>query len=304
MPCSGVHTHRALFYKDDCEYLEGLSEFLSPAVAAGEPVALALPGPKLELARKLLNGVPDTELLDMSEVGRNPGRILSVIGRLRERHRGRTLHYVGEPIWPGRGPDEIREAVRHEALINLALAGTTTRVLCPYDAGELDTAVLKSAERTHPELVEQGATQASFSYREAIPPECEMPLSAPPAGAVSYEIGDGDLRTLRAAIRDFGSEAALGEDLLGDLQVVATELASNALQHGTPPRQMTLWQRSERVVCQVDNEGAISDPLAGRRHPEPTLNHGMGLWIVHHLSDLVEVRTGARTTVRAHLAVA
>jgi hypothetical protein len=56
------------------------------------------------------------------------------------------------------------------------------------------------------------------------------------------------------------------------------------------------------MVCQVKNEGAISDPLAGRRNPRPRAQQGMGLWIVHQLSDLVEMRDGTRTTVRAHLA--
>jgi hypothetical protein len=63
-----------------------------------------------------------------------------------------------------------------------------------------------------------------------------------------------------------------------------------------------MWQTSERMVCQVENEGAILDPLAGRLNPRPSAKNGMGLWIVHQLSDLVEMRDGTRTTVRAHLA--
>jgi hypothetical protein len=57
------------------------------------------------------------------------------------------------------------------------------------------------------------------------------------------------------------------------------------------------------VVCQAENSGAIADPLAGRRAPERQQDQGVGLWIVHQLCDLVEVRNGARTTVRAHLRV-
>src|SRR5437762_12076479 len=117
MPSGDVHTHEALFYRDDREYLEGITRFLAPAIAAGEPVALVLPGPKLELARTCLGDVGHKKLLDMTEVGRNPGRILPVIDRLRAELRGQTLHYVGEPLWPGRRCEEIREAVRHEALI-------------------------------------------------------------------------------------------------------------------------------------------------------------------------------------------
>ena len=301
MPPSG-HTHQALFYRSDREYLEGLTRFLRPAAASAEPVALALPQPKLRLVGEHLADVSNKKLLDMSEVGRNPGRILAVIERLREEDRGRTLYYVGELIWPGRTPEEIREAVRHEALINVALGDTPTRLLCPYDAAGLDADVLASAKRTHPEIVEHGTAHSSSSYTEAIPPECEVPLSAPPDEAASYVVEEGALGALRAVIRDHGRDAGCGGDRVDDLQIVANELATNALRHGAPLRQVTLWRTPEKVICQVENEGAISDPLAGRRHPEPKAVRGMGLWIVHQLSDLVEVRDGTRTTVRAHLA--
>jgi anti-sigma regulatory factor (Ser/Thr protein kinase) len=211
------------------------------------------------------------------------------------------LHYVGEPIWPGRSPEEICEAVRHEALINIAQTESPIRLLCPYDAAALDATVLASAKRTHPEIVEHGTTRLSCCYSKSVPPECEVPLTAPPDDAHDFVIEEGTLPALRAAIRDHGRHVGFGAELVEDLQVVANELATNALRHGTPHRQMTIWGTSNEMVCQVDNEGAISDPLAGRRVPEPRAEHGMGLWIVHQLSDLVEMRDGARTTVRAHL---
>ena len=301
MPRSCVHTHQALFYRGEQEYLDRLRTFLAPAVAAREPAALALPGPKLELVRDSLGEVGENELLEMSEVGRNPGRILSVIERVRNEYPGQRLHYVGEPVWPGRSPAELLEAVRHEALVNVALAGTPTRVLCPYDAAGLEAAVLESAERTHATVIEGGIARPSASYKGRIPTECEAALSPPPSDAMRYGVEEDGLGALRAEMREFGSERGLSADLTGDLQLVANELAANALRHGTPPRLLTLWQASDEIVCQVENEGTISDPLAGRRDPHARANRGMGLWIVHHLSDLVELRDGVRTTVRAHL---
>jgi anti-sigma regulatory factor (Ser/Thr protein kinase) len=304
MPRSCVHTHQALFYRSDQEYLDGLSSFLAPAAAAREPAALALPGPKLELVRDSLGEVTEYELLEMSEVGRNPGRILSVIERMRNAHPGQTLHYVGEPVWPGRTPAECLEAARHEALINVALAGTPTRVLCPYDAAALGDTVLESAERTHATVVEGGIARPSATYEGVIPTECEAALSPPPSDAMRYGVEEDGLGALRAEMRGFGSRRGLSAELAGDLQLVANELAANALRHGTPPRLLTLWQASDRVVCQVENEGTISDPLAGRRDPHARAVRGVGLWIVHQLSDLVELRDGVRTTVRAHLSEA
>jgi hypothetical protein len=201
MPRSGVHTHQALFYRDDRQYLEGISRFLRPSIAPGEPVVLALPPTKLRLVRERLGSVRGKALFDMSQVALNPGRILAFIERLCEEHRGQTLHYVGEPIWPGRPPEEIRETIRHEALVNMALGDTPTRLCCPYDVARLDQNVLASAKRTHPVILDEDDTRPSCCYKQAIPPECELPLSAPPPDAVSYPIEEGVLGNIRAAIR-------------------------------------------------------------------------------------------------------
>ncbi len=303
MPDSGTHTHEALFYREDREYLEGISRFLEPARDTGEPVALVLPGPKLELARGSVSELPYCELLDMSEVGRNPARLIPLVGRLLEQVEDmRVLHVIGEPIWPGRGSDEVREAMRHEALVNLAFKDTAVRALCPYDASQLDHSVLAIAERTHRTVFDKGRPYASPCYSDAIPPECESALAPPPGDVLRFELEDRDLASLRAAVRNFGREQRMRASALNDLLVIANELATNAYEHGAPPRRLTLWRALRHLVCQVENEGTITDPLVGRRNPDPRPGHGMGLWIVHQIADLVEVRDGARTTVRAHLA--
>jgi anti-sigma regulatory factor (Ser/Thr protein kinase) len=212
------------------------------------------------------------------------------------------LHYVGEPIWPGRSPAEIREAVRHEALINLAWPDASVRVLCPYDVRGLDEDVLRSAARTHPTLDCGGELADSSDYRTAPPPECDPPLAAVPARAATLGFGSGDLAAVRALVAQQAVRAGLGTERVDDLKIIANELASNAIQHGRPPRAIAVWPEDGKVICEVTNDGCISDPLAGRRNPAPDEGRGMGLWIVHHLAVLVEVRTGERTAVRAHLA--
>src|SRR5690349_19191593 len=112
----GNSTHQALFYRDDGEYLEGIRRFLEPALESGDPIAISVPQHKLQLVREHLCDLSRKQVLDMSQLGRNPGRILSMIERIRQERAGRMMHYIGEPIWAGRTADEIREAVRHEAL--------------------------------------------------------------------------------------------------------------------------------------------------------------------------------------------
>ena len=98
--------------------------------------------------------------------------------------------------------------------------------------------------------------------------------------------------------------AGLGADRTDDLLLVASELGTNAIRHGHGAATIHVWSSADDVVCQVEDGGHIADPLAGRRLPVPKAVGGLGLWMVNHLCDLVEARTGAYgTTVRARVAL-
>jgi len=294
--------HCALFYRDSEEYLGGISNFIAPALDAGEPVAIAIPGPrKLDLVREALGGhTADVELLDMAEVGRNPGRIISAIQGIIDRRGGR-LHYVGEPIWPGRSAEEIREATRHEALINLAWPGEGVRVLCPYDGAGLDEAILRDAELTHPGVVRDGNHAPSPSYCGPVPPAgCEEPLPDPPPGSVTIPFDGGELGQIRALVAEQAAMAGLRRERAAELVLAVNELTTNSVKHAGTGGRLHLWSKPGELICQVQDGGRIADPMAGRRRGLPGIG-GFGLWMVNQLCDLVEVRTGAAgSIVRVH----
>jgi anti-sigma regulatory factor (Ser/Thr protein kinase) len=295
--------HVALFYDDDRQYLDGVMGFLEPALAGGGPVAAAVPPNRGELLRERLGGASDqVEILDMFELGRNPARIIPAVETMLVRYDGAVLHYVGEPIWPGRSEDEVREVTKHEALINLAWPGAQIRVLCPYDAVRLDQAVLVDAEQTHPRVIRGRDERASPAYRgPAVPPGCDQQLVAPPREALSRSFGLDDLFAIRALIGEHATAVGLSRDRVADLVLAINELATNAIRHGSGGGTLHLWKRQGRLVCQVSDSGRITDPLAGRRVPTGDGAGGLGLWTVNQLCDLVEVRTSdAGTTVRVH----
>src|SRR5207244_9284383 len=112
--------------------------FLRGGLKAGEPVFASVAPQRLEPLREYLGTDAEHVMLaSMAEVGRNPGRIMAVLTDFAERRNGGRAWLVGEPIWAARTPAEIREATRHEALINLAFAGVPVTILCPYDLDEL-----------------------------------------------------------------------------------------------------------------------------------------------------------------------
>lgn len=74
--------HPALFYRGEQEYLEGTVPFIRSGLKDGEPVAVAVPGPNLAILKETLGAdAGSVRFIDMTEAGRNPGRIIpNVLG--------------------------------------------------------------------------------------------------------------------------------------------------------------------------------------------------------------------------------
>lgn len=295
--------HLALLYSDEEEYVRGVLRFAAPAVEAGEPVAIVVPGPKAELLDERLREFgAEPEVLDMGTLGRNPARIIPAVESIRAGHAAQTLHYVGEPVWPERSPEEIREAIRHEALMNVAWPDHHIRLLCAFDAAGLETGVLEEARRTHPHLITNGDAAASPSYQgPMIPQASDQPLPDPPAGAVVLPFDLAGLPTVRMVVAARGAGCGLGPERVSDLVVAVNELAANSIRHGGGQGLLRMWTTAVSLVCQIEDSGHITDPLAGRRIPAPDAGGAFGLWTVNQVADLVAVRSSpAGTAIRVH----
>ncbi|MFC8451269.1 anti-sigma factor RsbA family regulatory protein [Kitasatospora sp. NPDC057223] len=297
--------HPALFYRGATEYAAGVGGFVRAALAASEPVLVAVPQARLGLLREVLGTAFDrVESTDMGSLGRNPGRILARLREFAAQHGGRTVRIVGEPIWPGRSAAEITEATRHEALINLAFRGHESTVLCPYDTAGLPAAVLADARRTHPELVRRGATGPSGDYTDPlkVTADCDTPLPEP-AGARELGYGPGGLAELRAQVHGWAATLALPAARAADLVLAIGEAAANSLAHGGGQGRLRLWVAEGCAVAEVRDAGRCTDPLAGRSRPSLTqAEGGRGLWMIHQLCDLVETRTSEPDfTIRLHM---
>ena len=298
-----AEAHQALFYRDSDEYVAGILDFIDPGLERDEPVAIAVPSHHLELLRaELEDRAAPIELLDMCELGRNPGRIIPAVLEMLERHGGKPLRYVGEPIWPGRSAEEVREATRHEALINLAWPDADISVLCPYDVEGLDDQVLADAEHTHPGVVRDRRLELSATFGHgAVPDDCEQPLPDPPAGALAHGYERDDLGRLRTWVADLAAASGFEAKRAGELVTAINELTTNTVKHADTHGVLRFWPAPGELIFQIEDAGYIADPLAGRRH-QITGTGGLGLWMVNQLCDLVEVRTSvAGTTIRVHL---
>jgi anti-sigma regulatory factor (Ser/Thr protein kinase) len=306
LPARGFD-HPALLYRGRDEYLAGTLPFIEAALAAGEPVMVAVPADNLTAIRDGLgDAATEITMHDMGVAGRNPGRIIpGVLLRFAHSHAGKPVRIIGEPIWPGRDALEYPACVQHEALINSAFAGREATVLCPYDAARLDGRAIEDAHRTHPVMATARDRWVSPTYADpfVVAADFNVPLPDPPERAVRFPLGAPGLGTLRRVVTEYGRSASLAPDRVADLTLAVNELASNTMTHGGGAGTLSLWIEDGTVVCQVHDGGYIANPMAGRIAPGVDgPPGGRGLLLVHQLCDLVRVHTrpGA-TTVRVHV---
>ncbi|WP_041840919.1 ATP-binding protein [Actinoplanes friuliensis] len=98
------------------------------------------------------------------------------------------------------------------------------------------------------------------------------------------------------------SAAGLGEDRVDDLVVAVNELAANTVEHTAAGGRVSIWAEPGMVVCQVDDEGHLADPLAGRLTRPSQDEGGRGLLPANHLCDLFRMHTAAQgTSIRLHM---
>lgn len=300
--------HEALFYANEQEFVEGTLPFIREGVAAGEAVMVAVAASKARLLSSALDGAASAvTFVDMERLGRNPARIIPAWHAFVRRHISddKAGRGIGEPIWPGRSPDELLECDHHESLLNLAFdGGPAWRLRCPYDTARLDAAVVEAARRNHPLVAQRGACGHSDAYvaPHRRPGPFHGPLSAAPEWSAALTFQRDEL----AAVRDFVAEQAervrLDPPRTADLMLAVNELATNSLRHAGGRGVVRAWADDRALVCEVCDDGRITYPLAGRIRPAHDQPGGRGLWLVNHLCDLVQIRSRpGENIVRVHM---
>ena len=297
--------HEALFYRDAGQYLAGTVPFVLDGLAAGEPVLVAVPPRNVDLIRTELGAKSEhVDFLDMTDGGRNPGRIIpGVLTPFANAHPAR-VRIIGEPIWAGRTETEYPACVQHEALINTAFDGRDAMILCPYDTSALAPDVLVDSERTHPVLVDDDGRRPSPRYDDPVRTAADfnLPLPPPPRSAQAYWFDLHSLPATRRLVTDYAEVAGLSEDQVEDLVLAVNELTTNSIEHAAGGGELLVWHEGSTVVCEVRDRGVLRDPMIGRVRPKPNARGGYGVVMVNLLCDLVRVHTDENgTAVRVHV---
>jgi anti-sigma regulatory factor (Ser/Thr protein kinase) len=300
--------HATLFYTGDDGFLAGTLPFITEAVAAEEPMLVAVANARIELLRHAMgHDAEHVHFADMHVLGSNPARIIPAWRRFLAQHASdeRPVRGIGEPIWAGRNDAELTECQRHEALLNVAFDdGQAWRLLCPYDLDALDEQVIEAARRSHPFVAQEGISHISDAYlqkHEASGP-FDGALPAPSTHPRGLAFTSEELGNLRRFVSRGATDASLDTNRTEDLVLAVNELATNSLCHGGGAGTLRMWTEADTLLCEVHDHGHITEPLVGRTPPTPKQPTGRGLWLVNHLCDLVQIRsTPTGSVVRVHM---
>ena len=164
--------HRALIYGSDEDFATTTSEFLREGIERSEPGLAVTTERNVALIRGRLGSDADRVRLEDSAAWlRTPEAAVDsfqeFIGTQLDRGAD-WVRIIGEPLWPGRSEDEVRQWTRFESIVNLAFASAPLSFLCPYDERTLAPTVVEQAHHTHPQVVTAGGVAKSSSYRDPL----------------------------------------------------------------------------------------------------------------------------------------
>jgi anti-sigma regulatory factor (Ser/Thr protein kinase) len=294
-------SHAALLYDGD---LGEAAAVARRAMHSGMPLHIVVPRATMRLVAGALPPDPRRRLLaDMADLGRNPARLIAAGQSFANDHPGERVCCLWEPAWPARSAAELLEVARHEALCNVAFGDRAMTIVCLYDSAGLPPSVISDAVRTHPVVIASGTQRVSPGYLGAgrLPPGCDDPLPAPAPGAVSISF-DERLGPVREFSASQARAAGLDAARVSDVVLAVSEIAANALGHTVGGGVVRSWCTGDELLCQIEDNGHITDPLAGRRRQPADSRGGHGLWLVNLVCDLVERRTSAAGTItRLHM---
>lgn len=295
--------HRALVFERDDDYAGTAVPFLEEGLAADETVLVVGSAARnRHLRRTLGGGAGAVEFHDSACWYSQPTRTIAAYCAFILDNPGARIRVVAEPDWTCGSDAEVAEWTRYESLVNQAFADIDASVLCAYDRRTAGPGIIDGVMSSHPELVGDAGPARNDAYRDPFAVFTEIdrrPLPPPPAGAHTIPVAGADLSELRCFVAGHARRHGMSPARLSDLLVSTTEIATNALRHGSPPVECRLWPDGDDLVAEVTDGGCWRPGQAPGFMPPDLGSSGFGLWGVRMLAPLVQLRGGpAGTTVR------
>jgi len=301
--------HEAVLYSSDDEFVDGTLQFVRDGFELGATTLVVVDRAKARALRAdLEHDGGKVYFADIEHLGRNPACLIPAWARfVREHSANGPLRGIGEPVWPARTSPELAECHLHEHLLNMAFAPDVDLWLrCPYDAQRLAPDVLAGVRDTHTAVVRDRVSMSVELDPGRVWHELTSALPEPGSPTRIHEFAnDAGIAELRELVACRARAAGRDDDAVADFVLSVHEIATNSLRHGGGAGTARLWRDDPWLVCEIRDQGSVTDPLVGRRVPDADAAGGRGIWIANHLADLVQLRSSLEgTTVRVHTRIA
>ena len=297
--------HRGVAYEDPAMLGAALVPVLARASLAHETIIVALDEQVRSVLRDGLGAdlLADVVFLDHTRPARSDAFQLAariataVAGAAR---LGRRSSVVAQHQ-PGLG---LADAywLRIEAALDEALRRLPVTLLCAYrlaglplPASSSNGAVPPAFFSSHADLARAGDLDhpvTNGGHRDPVDVVRGLPgavVPPPPPGARRWAFDADRLGSLRrdlaVAVAASGLEAEAGEDLV----YAASEIATNAVEHGGGTGVLWTWVADGEAVCLVAGPGRLREPFPGVVPPSVDQDRGRGLWLARALCDEVDV---------------
>jgi anti-sigma regulatory factor (Ser/Thr protein kinase) len=123
------------------------------------------------------------------------------------------------------------------------------------------------------------------------------PLEQPSVTLHEMDFDADRLTDLRHLVATASARAGVSPRRVDDLVVAVNEVATNSVTHGGGHGTARLWRDDDAFVCEIRDDGVITDPLADRTRPGENPADARGLWMANRLCDLVQLRSSEHGSV-------
>lgn len=281
--------HNAFVYESHDEYVARAVPFLKEGLEAGEGAIVAHTKPGMAMMREALGrDAIHVTFVDVSSAYTRPAWTLAAYHKVYAEQLKKTskLRAVAD-VQFGPDPREWDLWTGYEAVFNRSFGHLPAWVLCSYNANGTPDPIIEGVWQTHPEVVDGKTWSASGLYedpdqllRRITPPPKELPaLRSIPLVR--------DIEQIRERLAPELLAAGLGEAQTLEMLVAATEIATNAIQHGRGIEDIRTGHAHGRFVCEILDRGpGFDDPAAG--YLAPRAGVGNGLWVARQLTWRIE----------------
>jgi anti-sigma regulatory factor (Ser/Thr protein kinase) len=301
-------THAVAVHHSRDDLLRQLLPLVEAAVERGEPVALAVQPSTMDDLSDAFGSVPGLLQLATPE-GREGGSGQTLAGRrarqLRELTEQAGAVTVISEHWNRFDGVDGGFWTELDAAMNVALSDLPLQMTCFFPEMPLHLEILDGARRNHALLLVGGEHRRNPEYQRPREVLAELPAPAPVLlGPPDLRLAFGawQLNEVRDAVESSLLAAGYSPDRAEDVVLAVNEVATNAVEHGTSDAQISVWAAGDGFVFEVQDDGALHDPLPGLRAPHPSEARGRGVWIARQVCDSLHVwagRTGTHVRMRA-----